>query len=277
MRAYPVDSGSAELVPDPDSDAAFTLVLDGAPQSHVDLGDPTRLEFEYVRRIGHVLDRAAPPGEPLSALHLGGGGLTLPRYLTATRPGSPQRVVERDGALVELVRRDLPLGRDCRPRIRVGDAREVLETLRPDSFDVVVVDVYAGARIPVSCASVEFVTAADRVLRSGGLYLANVADGAGCAFARAQVATVRAVFGEVLMIADAAVLRGRRFGNLVLVAGHWPLPVAQLTRLAAGDAFPARVMDGGQLDRFTGGARPVTDAGAAASPQPPAGPLGLRG
>ncbi|MGA8115381.1 MAG: fused MFS/spermidine synthase [Actinocatenispora sp.] len=272
-----VDSGLAALVPDPDRADAFTLTLDGAPQSHVDLSEPTRLEFEYVRRLGHVLDHAAPPGEPLSVLHLGGGGLTLPRYVAATRPRSGQRVVECDGALVELVRRELPLARDCRPRIRVGDAREVLGTLRADAFDVVLVDVYAGARIPVSCTTVEFVTEVDRVLRPGGLLLANVADGAGCAFARSQVATLRAVFDQLLLVADAAVLRGRRYGNLVLVAGHRPLPVDELTRLAAGDAFPGRVMTGDKLARFASGAVPVTDATAQPAPTPPPAPFGLSG
>ena len=38
-----VASGLAELVPDPDRSTAWTLLLDGAPQSHVDLADPTSL------------------------------------------------------------------------------------------------------------------------------------------------------------------------------------------------------------------------------------------
>ena len=83
--------------------------MDGAPQSHVDLDDPRYLEFEYMRRLGHLVDLAAPAGEPLRVLHLGGGGLTLARYVAATRPGSEQLAVEADAALVELVRRRLPL------------------------------------------------------------------------------------------------------------------------------------------------------------------------
>ena len=83
-----VDSGVAELVADIDRPRAWTLLVDGTPQSHVDLDDPQHLEFEYMRRLGHLVDLAAPAGEPLRVLHLGGGALTLPRYLARARPGS---------------------------------------------------------------------------------------------------------------------------------------------------------------------------------------------
>lgn len=264
-----VASGWAELVPDRDRAEAFTLLLDGAAQSYVDLADPTYLEFEYVRRLGHLVDLAADPVTPLDVLHLGGGALMLPRYLAATRPGSRQRVVEVDGPLIELVRRELPLRRDCRPRVRIGDARAVLAE-RPDaSADLLIVDVYGGSRIPAHLTSTEFLAEASRVLRPAGTYLANLADGNGLTFARAEVATVRATFAHTLLAADAAVLKGRRFGNLVLAASHRPLPVAPLTRLVAGDAFPGRVLTGDALAGFTGRAAPITDATARNSPPPP--------
>ncbi len=74
-----VDSGLAELRPDRDRPAAWSLLVDGAPQSLVDLADPTHLGFEYQRRLGHLVDLVAPPGRPLTVLHLGGGALTLAR------------------------------------------------------------------------------------------------------------------------------------------------------------------------------------------------------
>ncbi|GAA4627305.1 fused MFS/spermidine synthase [Actinoallomurus vinaceus] len=266
-----VDSGIAELVRDPDRPRAWTLLLDGAPQSHVDLDDPAYLDFEYVRRLGHIVDLAAPPGRPLRVLHLGGGALTLPRYVAATRPRSTQQVVEVDAALIDLVRRELPLERGHRIRIRHGDAREVLARTPEGSFDLVIGDVYAGSRTPAHLTTVEFAAAVARVLRPGGRYAANVADGAPLSFARAQVATLRAVLPELCLIGDPAVLRGRRFGNLIVVAGSTPPPVAELTRKAAGDPFPARVLSGDELTRFTAGAAPVTDATARPSPPPPKG------
>ena len=63
----------AVVVTDPDRASGRVLMLDGAPHSYVDLADPTHLEFEYVRRMAAVLDLAAPTGQPLRVLHLGGG------------------------------------------------------------------------------------------------------------------------------------------------------------------------------------------------------------
>jgi spermidine synthase len=268
-KAEAVASGLAELVPDPDRPTAWTLLLDGAPQSHVDLADPTHLEFEYVRRMAAAIDLVAPAGQPLRVLHLGGGALTLPRYVAATRPGSAQRVVEVDGPLVDLVRRELPWDPRTKLRVRVADAREAVTGMRGGGYDVVVADVFAGARTPAHLASVEFVREVARVLAPAGWLVANVADGPPLRYARAQVATIRAVLPEACLVADAAVLRGRRFGNVVVLAGRTPPPVAELTRRAAGDWFPGRLEI--DLDRFAAGAAPVTDVDAIPSPAPPEG------
>jgi hypothetical protein len=279
-----VGHGRAELVADPDRPSAWTLLIDGTAQSHVDLADPTHLEFEYVRRTAHLLDALdPPPPAPLRVLHLGGGAWTLPRYVAATRPGSGQRVVELDGALVDLVRDRLPadgLGLD----VRVADARAGLGDVPAASCDVVLLDVYAGARIPAHLTSVEFLAGVTRVLRPGGCYAANLADGAGARtlrprrtpldFARTQAATACAVFAEVAVVASADVLHGRRFGNVVLVAGGGngqDLPLAELARRVAGDPFPARVEPG---EAFAGDAEVVTDATAVPSPRPPRGMFG---
>jgi hypothetical protein len=263
-------AGRTELLRDADRPAAWMLLIDGVPQSHVDLDDPGYLDFEYVRRIGHVIDAAAPAGQPLRVLHLGAGALTLARYVAATRPGSPQLAVEADAELVDLIRLRLP-PRNPRLRIRVGDARAELERLRPGSFDVVIADVFDGGRTPAHLTSAEFWSAIRRAVRGTGVAAANVADGAPLAHARAQVATALTVFPHACLIADAGVLRGRRFGNLVLAVSPEPLPADELTRRAAGDPLPGRVLHGRDLTRFTGGARPVTDATAAPSPAAPPG------
>jgi spermidine synthase len=277
--------GRVELASTPDRPRAWTLLIDGTPQSHVDLDDPRYLEFEYVRWLGHLADLAAPPKAPLDVLHLGGGGLTLARYVAATRPASSQLAVELDATVAALVRERLPLdqrprraggGRAGRVRVRIGDARAVLEQIPPASVDLVIADLFAGARTPAHLTSAEFDAAVARALRPAGQYAVNIGDGPPLAHARARVATVRSVFARACLIADPGVLRGRRFGNLVLAAAQQDLPVAGLTRRAAADPFPGRVVHGRELDEFAADAKPITDARAQPSPDPPRGLFAVR-
>ncbi|WP_329221177.1 fused MFS/spermidine synthase [Streptomyces microflavus] len=265
----PVDSGLAELIPDRERPAGWTLLLDGAPQSHVDLGDPAYLSFAYQRRLGHIIDLAAPPLQPLHVLHLGGGAFTLARYTAATRPRSTQQIVEVDAALVQLVRDRLPLDPQARVRVRAVDAREGLGKLPDGWADLVIADVFSGARTPAHLTSAEFLTEVRRVLKPSGQYAANLADGPPLAHLRGQVATAAAVFPELALAADPVVWRGRRFGNAVLLASALPLAVAEFTRRVASDPHPGRVEHGRALTDFTGGAAVVTDAAAKPSPAPP--------
>ncbi|MFH8841112.1 spermidine synthase [Streptomyces sp. NPDC017868] len=265
-----VDGGLAELIPDRERPRAWTLLIDGAPQSHVDLDDPARLTFEYQRRLGHIADLAAPPNRPLQAVHLGGGAFTLARYVAATRPRSTQQIVELDERLVQLVRRELPLDAGARVRVRSTDARAGLAKVQDGWADLVIADVFSGARTPAHLTSTEFLTEVRRVLRPGGFYAANLADGPPLAHLRGQIATAAAVFPELALTADPTVLRGRRFGNAVLLASDRELPVAELTRRVATDPHPGRVEHGRALADFAGGAAPVTDASAKPSPVPPA-------
>jgi spermidine synthase len=265
-----------ELLGDADRPNAWMLLIDGVPQSHVDLDDPLHLDFEYVRRIGHLIDLAAPPGTPLRVLHLGAGGLTVARYVAATRSGSSQVAAESDAEVAALVRRRLPLNQPGRSRtragritVRVADARAVLEQVKAGSFDVVVADVFAAAQTPAHLTSAEFTAAAARALRPSGVYAVNVGDGPPLAHARARAATVRSVFSHACVIAEAGVLRGRGFGNLVIAGSTAELPVPALTRRALADPFPARVVAGAAFDDFIGAAKAITDADAQPSPLPP--------
>jgi hypothetical protein len=270
-NAVDVDFGRAELRPDPDRPGARILLLDGYPQSYVDPDDPGHLEFEYVRRLASIVDGAGPLAAPLSVLHLGGGALSLPRYVAATRPRSTQRVVERDAALTAFVRRELPLPRDADIRVRTADARVAVEASRAARFDLVIGDVYGAAQVPGRLTTIEYAREVARLLKPDGIYAVNLADGKPLAFARGQVATLAAVFADVALLAEPAVLRGRRFGNLVLAAALVPgrLPMADLAAAGARDVFPARLVHGRDLVRFASGARPVTDAVAVDSPAPP--------
>lgn len=266
-----VDGGTAKLMPDVDRPRAWLLTIDGAAQSYVDLDDPRHLEFEYTRRLGHVVDLVAEPARPLRVVHLGGGALTLARYVAVTRPRARQWVAEADRRLLTLVRDRLPLPPGTALEVLATDARQALGDLDEHGADLVIADVFGGSRTPAHLTSVEFLREVRRVVAPGGYYAANLADGAPWSFLRSQLASCAVVFGERSLVAEPAMLHGRRFGNAVLLAGRTEPPLASLARRVAADPFPARVLHGPPLDAFVGAADPVWDRSAVASPEPPAG------
>ncbi|GAB3618087.1 fused MFS/spermidine synthase [Okibacterium endophyticum] len=261
----------AVIEPDAFVPGGYRLVVDGTPQSHVNLEDPSALFFEYVQRIGHVADLVRTPGEPITAVHLGAGALTLPRYIDATRPGSRQQVIELEQDLVDFVREHLPWSKRAGIRVRYGDAREVLSRLPAaltGSTDLVIVDIFSGARTPAHVTSLEFYREASALLTREGIVAVNVADGHGLAFARGQAATLQAAVEHVAAFAETATLKGRRFGNVVLIGSHSPLPLDFVPRLLAGGPYPAKVIADAELRAFIASAPVVTDATAVPSPLP---------
>lgn len=269
----------AEIHPDRWVPGAFTLVVDGTPQSHVNLDDPSQLFFEYIQRMGHTIDQLGMPGQPLTAVHLGAGALTIPRYVEATRPGSRQQVIELESDLMDFVRAELPWSKRAQIRVRHGDAREVVAKL-PNGLlgtvDLVVVDVFSGARTPAHITSIEFYRTIVPLLKPDGIVLVNVADGPGLAFARGQAATLVAAIGNVAALAETQILKGRRFGNIVLVGSPGPLPLEWMPRLLAGGPHPSKVVDARELREFIGGASVVTDLTAVRSPPPSKGIFQVR-
>jgi spermidine synthase len=255
---YPIATGTAELVRDLDRPRGWLLTVDGVAQSYVDLDDPGHLEFEYIQLMADVITVIAPAGAPLDVVHVGGAGCTLARYVAATRPGSRQVVFEPDAGLVALVRTRLGLPQKL--RVRVQDAAVGLRRCADASADLVIGDAFTGSAMPVHLAAADFVRQVARVLRPAGCYVLNVADGAALAFARAEAATLAAVFPHLLLTAEPAILRMRRFGNLVFTASRRPLPAAALSRRAAGAPFPARVLSGEPLRRFIGAAQVIDRA-----------------
>ncbi len=260
-------AGEVELLADADRPGGWLLLVDRIRQSYVDLEDPTYLDFEYLQAIADAIDLL--PAGPLAVTHVGGGACSLARYVAAVRPGSSQIVLEPDERLSAYVRARLPFPRGARIRVRAVDGRAGVAALRRASADVLVLDAFAGGRVPPELTSAEFVADAARILRPEGVLLANVADGPPLHFTRRLVATLAGRFATVALRGDPGVLRGRRFGNLVLAAGSGTLPVAELTRVAAGAMFPQRVVSGPALAGFAADAAPLTDADPMRSPAPP--------
>ena len=252
----------AEIVAD---GSGHVVRLDGRDQSHVDLNDPGRLVFGYVRCLGDVLDARAAPGAPIRVVHVGGAGLSLPRYVASTRPGSAQVVLEPDETLTALVRRDLPLPARSGIKVRAVDGRAGVAGLRP-GWDVVVVDAFAGGRVPASLVSRTWFEAVAAVLAPQGWLLLNLTDRPPYAHTRRVLAGLRLHLPQVLLCAEPSTLKGRRTGNLVVVAGRGPLPLAALRERSRTAALPVRVLDDRAVRDGFGGGLPFEDHDAVDGP-----------
>ncbi|MCU1659750.1 MAG: hypothetical protein JWO57_4406 [Pseudonocardiales bacterium] len=259
--------GAVELLADADRPGGWLLLLDRIRQSYVDLDDPSYLDFEYAQAFADVVD--AMPDGPLAVTHVGGGACTVARYIGAVRPGSSQIVLEPDEQLIAIVRARLPFGRGTRVRIRPVGGRDGVAGLRAGSADLLVLDAFHGGRVPAELTTAEFLADVARVLRRDGVLLVNLADGPPGLFTRRLLATIRSVLPEAVAIADPAVLKHRRFGNLVLAASRSPLPLDVIARSSARAMFPRRVLAGAGIAGLVRGAAPLTDADPMRSPAPP--------
>ncbi|MGY1740675.1 MULTISPECIES: fused MFS/spermidine synthase [unclassified Blastococcus] len=249
----------ARVVADPDRPTGRVLLLDTLRHSYVDLADPTHLEFEYVRAIASVTDVVAPAGEPLSALHLGGGGLTVPRYLAEVRPGTESLVLEVDPGVVDVDRDQLELETSDELAVRVVDARIGLADEPAGGRDLVVGDAFGGLSVPWQLTTVEALEAVDAALAEDGVYVVNLIDHPPLDFVRAELATLRAVFADVVLLARAPVLAGEDGGNVVAVASQRPLPVQEITAALPERDLAWQVAAGAELDAFVGDAGVLTD------------------
>ena len=252
-----------------DERGGVTVWVQERPQSYVAPHDPGLLAFEYVEHLGIVLDLAGPPGTRLAVTHVGGAGLTLPRYVEHTRPGSPQIVLEPDTALTDAVRAALPLPRGHRIRVRPLDGRTGMAALADASADVVIVDAFEAGVVPGELTTIEFYADCLRVLRGNGLLGVNLTDAPDRRYLARVVGALHAAGAEVVVLATHDVRKGRRFGNYVLVAGPGPLPVAELRRRRAGAAAASGLWDSARVGALARSARPASDADPAHGPVPP--------
>jgi spermidine synthase len=249
----------ARVVIDEERPTGRLLVLDTLRHSYVDLADPTYLDFGYTRMFSDVLTTAAPPGEPIDALHIGGGAFTMPRYLAATRPGSNSLVLELDAVLVDLAKAEFGLKPGPRLRVAVGDARLGVRQQPPASYDVVIGDAFGGLAVPWHLTTREFTEQIRGRLRAGGIYMINVIDNPPLDFVRAEAATLAAVFDHVAVLAPAGRLQGAEGGNFVLVGSDGPLDVDGMLRAIERRGGDETLLVGTDYAEFARGSGVLTD------------------
>ena len=254
VAAGTVPGRDIAMIADPDRPGAFVLRVAKTDQSYIDLSDPLHLEFDYVEKIAEVIHAWRPPPERVRVLHIGGGGLTLPRFIAATRPTSAQIVLEPDVELTELVRQVAPLAARSGIKIRPQDGLSGLAQIPAASQDVVILDAFDEGAVPGELATKEFFASVSGALTGGGVFIANIADQAPFSWSRHFVAGVSEIFRTVTLGALTSTWRGRRYGNMVVVGGG--VDIRYLQRRAAGAAFPYRWLATEKKKKWTAGAAP---------------------
>lgn len=247
----------ARVVPDENRSGGRTLFLDNLRHSYVDLNDLTYLDFDPHRSFAAIVDTVFPAGAPVDALHIGGAGFTMPRWLEATHPGSRSLVLELDPTLVNLAESDMGLVLNDRLQVRVGDARLGVRAEPDDAYDLVVGDAFGRFAVPWHLTTAEFVTDVARVLRPAGVYLVNVIDHPPLDFVRAEAATLAARFEHIAVIATPEMFAGSAGGNFVLAASDVPIEVADVDRALSSSLASYRAYT--DLSDWTADARVLTD------------------
>lgn len=252
-RWLPVTSAYAELDEDAFIEGALILSVADRQQSHVDVLHPERVFYEYLQRIAAVVDLAGAPCAPLRILHLGAGALTLVRYVQATRPGSRQVAVDIDPDLLGFVLETMPLppGTDC--EVVCADAAAAVRDRADGEFDVVVLDIFAGADAPAHLTSAAFAAELLRVCTEEGVVLVNVGDDPPLTFARAQSRQLSALAGSTAVLTEAGMVDGSRAGNVIVAARRTAWPAAWTPALLAAGPHPAAVLVGQDLVDFERG------------------------
>jgi MFS family permease len=220
---------------DPARSSGRILRLDNLEHSYVDLKDPTDLHFEYEIAFSEAIAAAFPNHEALVAVHIGGGGFTLPRYLAAEYPGTKSIVLEIDPTILKIGREDLGLHTSAALQVRIGDGRIGIRKLPDNSADLVVGDAFASLSVPWHLTTLEFDREVDRVLRPNGIYIMNIIDYPPFRFVRAELATLRKQFSWVGAISPA--LDAYPGGNVVLVASDRQLFTAGFRTTLLGDVL----------------------------------------
>ncbi|MBE6484381.1 MAG: hypothetical protein E7Z96_06370 [Actinomycetaceae bacterium] len=259
LPQHPVrtDYALAEVELSPDGSLA-TLFLDGVESSALDLNQPDYLEFEYMQQMRELIDSRFLAEQPLHVLHLGAAGCAFPRALEARRPNSRQLAVEIDGALARLAREWFDLPASPRLRIRVGEARQALDTTHA-TWDVVVRDAFSNRDVPARLRTAECAVRAQHVLTPEGIYLLNSIASAGIGRVGEEARALFAAFDHVIAITDPAVVRGRRFGNIVLAASMQAFNIADVRRRVHRLPLPTTVLTEDDLHRRAEGTRLLQD------------------
>ena len=199
-------------------------------ESSMLLADPDALDMAYCRTMVAAL---ALPAECKDVLLIGLGGASLPRFIQKQFPDLRLDIVELDPEVVKVAQQYFSFKGSPNTRVLVLDGRLFLKRVEK-KYDVILLDAYAGDRVPFHMTTLEFVRLVKRHLAPGGIVATNLWDPARTRFLEAEKRTYQMSFPQTYLF-DAA-----RSGNIVIfgtpaaetVSGNEWMDRAQ--KLAAG-------------------------------------------
>ncbi|KKS55155.1 MAG: Spermidine synthase [candidate division WWE3 bacterium GW2011_GWD2_42_34] len=127
-------------------------------------------------KVIEVLEENAPDLKNILILGLGGGTMA---HLISEKFNAPRIVsVEIDPVMVDIAKKYFDLDSVPNHRIIIDDAlRVVVEPeefdLKPESFNVCIVDIFQGEKYPDLGKSGNFITSVKKMVRPGGLLIFN--------------------------------------------------------------------------------------------------------
>lgn len=235
-------------------DGGFELFIDGTPQSWINLDDPTDLPYEYMSLISaginEILERDL--GQRLRVIHIGGGALSLPRYIAAKRPQTAQIVLEPNSEMLAEVRLKLPLPKHSGIKVR-EELGEVGIAKMPDNYaDLVILDAFVGSQVPGALVTDEVFARMATLLRPQGQLWLNLTDYAPFSWTRTVLRTAQSYFPKGLLIMDTATWKGRRSGNLVVGLSRNSLDPAHITQIIRYFGQPYKIIAESELKKWFG-------------------------
>ncbi len=225
---------------------SYILHVNGVPSSSITLSDPQRLDYEYLDWMRRIIDVELPAGS-LRAAHIGAAGYALARAIDSARPGSKQTAIDIDAKLLDFAREWFDLPRSPALALRAGDGAVEIGKFRPDALDVLVRDAFDHDSVPSSLQTAEFFAGCAVAVKDSGLYIANVPDSGDHRILRSELRGLGEHFAHLAAATEPAILKGRRRGNVVVLASNTPPDVAGLDRSLRTAASSATFLAGADL------------------------------
>ena len=170
------------------------------------LADRDTLDMAYCRTMVAAL---ALPAECKDVLLIGLGGASLPKFIQRQFPDLRLDIVELDPDVVKVAQQYFSFRGSPNTRVLVLDGRLFLKRIEK-KYDVILLDAYAGDRVPFHMTTLEFVRLVKSRLAPGGVVATNLWDPARTRFLEAEKKTYQMSFPQTYLF-DAA-----GSGNIVI-------------------------------------------------------------